>query len=204
MSVCNLGRPPRDAAVQNLTVNDTLRSNKLLKANKAEINRLCASIEEVKQSNILFIGSLSVTTGSEGTLPLNYTLYDLPSGIRDVGDAFPVLSTPGVSRALYTDVDLVVRKLQVTLTTSSQSRDDVHNVDFSIYSGATPVTGTNLVTLSLLNTNAVDVRETDTSSIAIIPAGSYYSILISEGAGSTTNTITNLRASWTIELIPRV
>jgi hypothetical protein len=204
MSVCNLGRPPRDAAVQNLTVNDTLRSNKLLKANKAEINRLCASIEEVKQSNILFIGSLNVTTGSEGTLPLNYTLYNLPSGIRDVGDAFPILSTPGVSRALYTDVDLVVRKLQVTLTTFSQSIDDVHNVDFSIFSGATPVTGTNLVTLSLLNTNAVDVRETDTSSIAIIPAGSYYSILISEGAGSTTNTITSLTASWTIELIPRV
>lgn len=203
MSVCNLGRPPRDAAVQNLTVNDTLHSNKLLKANKAEIGRLCASIEEVKQSNILFIGSLRFAT-DEGTLPLNYTLYNLPSGIRDIGNAFPILSTPGVSRALYTDVDLVVRKLQVTLTTSSQSRDDVHNVDFSIFSGTTPVTGTNLVTLSLLNTNAIDVRETDTSSIAIIPAGSYYSILISEGAGSALTTVTNLRTSWTIELIPRV
>lgn len=206
MSICDLGRPARDAAFQNLTVNDTLRSNKLLKSGKAEIDQLCANIEELKQSNILFIGSLNMVIRTQGqTLPPNYILYNLPSGTRDIESNYPLVSSSDVSTTLYTDVDLVVQKIQATIRTDTiQSRSDVHNVDFSIYIGSTPSSLSNLVTVSILNTNGNDVRETNTSAIAIIPAGSYYSAVIHEGPGSTENTTNTLFASWTIELIPRI
>jgi hypothetical protein len=201
MSVCDLGRPPRDAAVQNLTVNDTVRVNKLLKATKAEIDRLCAVSDN---SATTFVGSFifSGTTVEPNTiLDPDYALNVLPTGVTDNGSVNT--SPAALNLTLYTDVDLVVRKLQAAVTTGS-SVPSTNNVDVSVSAGTTPTSLSAVLTLNLLSTNGAIVRETDISETAIIPAGSYYSVVISEGTGSTQNVVTSLVASWTLVLDPNL
>jgi hypothetical protein len=55
MSICNLGRPAKDASFQNLTTNDSVRVNKLLKSTRADLERLCAIDNN---NSITFIGSI--------------------------------------------------------------------------------------------------------------------------------------------------
>lgn len=207
MSLCNLGRPVRDAAVQNLTVNDTLRSNKLLKATKAEIDRLCTQLEEVKkEGKILFIGSMRFIVQLQNFLPNETDFYNLPSGTRAIQGNYNIIVSPDVETSLYTDIDLVIQKFQATVSTAASSPMAEHNINVSIHAGTTPSSLSNLLTLSLLNTNGVDVRETDTSASVIIPAGSYYSIVIRsiQPNPETPANITSLNAAWTLDLNPRV
>lgn len=206
MSVCNLGRPARDAAVQNLTVNDTVRTNKLLKATKADIGRLCASIEEVKQGNILFIGSMRYAADGESSLPRDANFFNFPSGARDVAGNISSISAPSpLDTVLYTDVDLVIQKFQGTITTvTTGSPTTEHNINLSILTGSSSAVSTNLLTLSFLNTAGNIVRETNTSASAIIPANSYYSVVIRNVSGENIPGVLTLDAAWTLELGPRV
>jgi hypothetical protein len=195
MSVCDLGRPPRDAAVQNLTVNDKLRVNKLLKASKAEIGRLCATVGD---NLITLVGSLVYTT--EGPLVADYVVYALPSGSTQLTN----VNLSQLNNVLYTDTDLVIRKFQASAYTSD-ALENVNNVDVSLrYGTDTTLLGNTAVSLSLLGTNtptAEGVNATDSSATATIPAGSFYNIQINEGAGST-NLPDALYSNWTIELDP--
>lgn len=197
--MCDIGRPPRDAALQNLTVNNTVRVNKLLKSTKAEIDRFCA--ESTNDGAITFVGSFQFIGVDESKLNAEYSLYLLPSGCQ-ITSSPAKYSLPFLPTVFYTSVDLVVRKFQAAVTTVT-SGDVTSNVIVDLNYGTDSNTiNQTAVELSLLGTNLNSVRVTDSSGSAVIPAGSYYSIVIKEGPGSTDQPF-NLRSSWTLELIPQ-
>lgn len=204
MTFCNLGRPSRDAAFQNFTINDSVRVNKILKAGRSEIDRLCASNNN---NSSTFIGSIEYTglNSSPGTLPFGYTIYALPSGIQYLGNDTTDVSSSSLRLTLYTDVDLTIRKFQCILIPEIIIESPPVQIDVSVCTGSTPTTLTNLITLNFIDvTNGSLVRETFTgdSNTITIPADSYYSVLISQSNGQVANDIYNLRASWSLIVDP--
>lgn len=200
MSLCDLGRPPRDAAVENLSVNDTLRVNKLLKVTKAEIDRLCAVDDN---NTITFTGSFEYFDEQNPQTPIsNYSLWTLPTGAKYVNNSsVSTVGDPALNLTLYTDKELVIEYFQVT-SSDYTNPSSTQNINVSVSSGATPASVTDILTLNLLNINPNAARATYEGSNVVIPANSFYSIHLRQGAGSVGG-VSIIRTSWTLVLGPR-
>lgn len=200
MSFCNLGRPPKDAAVQNLTVNQSVHVNNLLKATRAEVDRLCA----VKDAANVLIGSVEYfgENLSPSVLPIGFTIYSQPSGSRYIGSDITDFTNSNLALTLYTDTDLIVRKFQMSVNPElSPELSPAVQLNGCLSVGSTPTLLTNLVTLNFTNVSSGSVaRETFTGESVVIPANSYYTILVRQSNGSVANNINRLRASWTLTL----
>lgn len=188
--ICNTGRPPKDDALQNLTVNDTLRVNNLIKSTKAEIDRLCSQVETIQNVPIVLAGSL-IYTGQSTEDGFNQPL--LPSGptVRTT----PNITPPTVETLWYTPQDLTVEKLQVSLISTVGATFDVSVGVLSSPTG--PITDLSTITLSV-SASTVDLQ-TSVPSNVVIPAGSYIIIHITS---SSLEALTDVRASWTLHLNP--
>jgi hypothetical protein len=183
--ICNTGRPPKDDALQNLTVNDTLRVNNLLKSTKAEIDRLCTRDQS---ASLVLAGSLiqSVVQPSLLDLPA------LPSGstIRNVPQIVAV-----VSDFWYTSEDLIIDKFQVAALSTVAGP---LNVAVGVTSDPV-VLPTDVLTIPFdLSANIVNVQ-TDVSGTVAIPAGSYVTIHVT----SPVTDLSDVRVSWTLHLNPQ-
>lgn len=180
MSLCNLGRPPQDAGLQNLVVNDTLRVNKLLKASKAEVGRLCADIAAT--------ASQSQPTIFEGSFTLNdlpptegFNTFNFPVGSTIIDTNTP--NNPSVFTTIWTDEELVIDDFRAVADGPSNQTTPV---TFSLSVVAAPTIaglsvpiGTEILTLPFSGLNSVS--NTPVSLIASgvpqsIPAGSYVSV----------------------------
>jgi len=186
--ICNTGRPHKDDALQNLTVNDTLRVNNLVKSTKAEIDRLCSQIETVQNVPIVLAGSFSYAGQDSEN---GFDLFLLPSGFT------PVTSTsilPSATNLWYTPQGLTVEKLQVSLISTVSSSFGV-SVGVSSSPGG-PFTEETAMTLSV-GASTVELQTSVPSNI-VIPAGSYITIIFS----SASLDLTGVQASWTLHLNP--
>lgn len=184
--ICNTGRPPKDDALQNLTVNDTLRVNNLLKSTKAEIDRLCG--RDQSAASVVLAGSLT----RSGFLPSLIDLSALPSGstIR-IGTQISAV----VSDFWYTSEDLIVDKFQVAAVSTVAGP---LNVAVSVTSDPA-VLPTDVLTIPFdLSANIVNVQ-TDVSGTVAIPAGSYVTIHVTSPATD----LSDVRVSWTLHLNPQ-
>jgi hypothetical protein len=186
--ICNTGRPPKDDALQNLTVNDTLRVNNLVKSTKAEIDRLCSQIETVQNVPIVLAGSFSYSGQDSEN---GFELFLLPSGFTPVTSAS---IPPSATNLWYTPQDLTVEKLQVSLISTVSSTFDVSVGFFSSPSG--PITGVSTIILSV-GVSTVELQ-TSVPSNTVIPAGSYITISVTSGSLD----LTGVQASWTLHLNP--
>jgi hypothetical protein len=189
MSVCNLGRPPQDAGLQNLLVNDTLRVNNLLKATKVDVERLCAT---VNNPSVTLVGShtLSVAPGE------SFNTFLHPSG----HSKSTTTSLASLFTTFWTDEELVVDDLRAVATTA----DNGYSLAVSIVASDSLATlgtgpfpnGTELGTVTLANITATPVSgisELSPDAPAIIPAGSYVSIL-----ASNNTSVSTLNLSWSL------
>ena len=185
--ICNTGRPPKDDAFQNLTVNDTLRVNNLVKTTKAEIDRLCSI--DAQSASLILGGSMHF----EGASEVGLDLFALPSGpsMRSSVIMVPV----AVPDLWYTSEELLVRKFQVSAI--SVGVDTTLNVSIGVTSNPTVAT-TDVLTVSLpLTSNTVNLV-TDVSGTVIIPTGSFVTVHVT----STSTNLTDIRVSWTMDLNP--
>lgn len=198
---CNLGQPRKDLAVQNLGVNQSVHVNKLLKATRAEFNLLCA-VKSI--TSYLLAGSVEFfgENTSPPVLPFGFTMYTLPSGTLYIGNDITEYTDPNLASTLYTDTELVVRKFQMTICPELLSElSPPVQIDGCLSIGPTPTLFTNLVTLNFTNvSDGSIVRETYNSDSLVIPANSYYTILIRQSNGNVANNINRLQASWTLTL----
>jgi hypothetical protein len=198
---CNLGKPSKDLAFQNVDVNQSVRVNKLLKVTRAEFDRLCA-IKDTKAH--LFAGSVEFfgDNVSPPVLPFGFTMYALPSGTLNIGNDITEYTDPNIALTLYTDTELVVGKFQMSLYPELLPEiSPPVQIDGCLSVGPTPTLLTNLVTLNFTNVSSGSiVRETFTGDSVVIPAKSYYSILIRQSNGNVANDINRLQASWTLTL----
>ncbi len=202
MSLCNLGRPPQDAGLQNLVVNDTLRVNKLLKASKAEVDRLCADIATTaaQTAPTVFEGSFT-GTGLSGLE--NYLTFAFP-----VGPHFRADSTyaPTLLTVIWTDDSLVIDDFRA-FATGAGPGDLPTPIDFTIsvvaaptitalqLNAISPPNGTEIITIPFTGVTSTSVSEITTAVPATIPAGSYVSIRL-----NGTTVITDVSVSWSIRL----
>lgn len=186
--ICNTGRPAKDDALQNLTVNDTLRVNNRVKSTKAEIDRLCSQIETVQNIPTVLAGSLLYV--EEGS-PNGLELFLLPSGFTLITN--PLMNEPPCEALWYTPQDFTVEKLQVSISSSVNATIDVSVGVLSSPTG--PITNVSTMTLSASTTATL---QTSVPSNIVIPAGSYVTIHIS----STSVNLSDVRASWTLHLDP--
>lgn len=182
--ICNTGRPPKDDALQNLTVNDTLRVNNLLKSTKAEIDRLCAR-DQV--ASLVLGGSVIYSTQEPSAIE---NVYALPSGSTILNGQSPA----AVSDLWYTSQDLIIDKFQVAALSPVAGP---LNVAVGVTSDPA-VSPTDVLTIPFsLSASTVDV-ETDVSGTVLIPAGSYVVIHVT----STATDLADVRVSWTLHLNP--
>jgi hypothetical protein len=225
MSRCNFGYPAKDLALQNLTVNDITRVENLIKSTKSEIDTLCVVNDYLSKASVIYNGSRDIMLPGDSppetkqtTLPSNYRIYALPCGVFNrfkTNVPYTDSSNPSLSFCIYTDIDLLVKKMQaVVSTTIFSSNPFMNNVNVSLEYGETPTNLTNLITLKCIDTSErilppvspitfkSPVKVTTLPDNVIIPAGSYYTLMISEGENSTPNGVTRLTATWTIHLEP--
>lgn len=176
MSLCNLGRPPQDAGLQNLVVNDTLHVNKLLKAAKAEIYRLCS---DVANPSVTLTGSYLITSIQEEQ---SFSSLVFPSGPTSQSSGIGFSASPFT--AFWTDRELLIDDFRVIATGTPQGSDDPLPVplNVSIVAAPTftalnlpPTNGTEIVTLAFTNV-VTPSSGVSTTVPARIPAGSYVSI----------------------------
>jgi hypothetical protein len=202
MSLCNLGRPPQDAGLQNLVVNDTLRVNKLLKASKAEVDRLCADIATTvaQTAPTVFEGSFTGTSLNEFE---NYLTFAFP-----VGSNFRADSTyaPTLLTIIWTDESLVIDDFRAFATGEGPGPLPTP-INFTIsvvaaptitalqLGAASPPNGTEIITIPFTGLSSTSVSEISTAVPATVPAGSYVSIRL-----NGTGVITNVSVSWSIRL----
>jgi hypothetical protein len=184
--ICNTGRPPKDDALQNLTVNDTLRVNNLIKATRAEIERLCATDELVP----LVIGG-ALTMILDGGDPAALDLSALPSG---TSSNIVRSAAATVANLWYTSQDLIISKFQVAAVSAD-------NTTLNVAVGVTSdpaVAPTDVLTVALPLTASTVALDTDVSDTVLIPAGSFVTIHVT----SSTTTLEDVRVSWTLHLNP--
>lgn len=178
MSLCNLGRPPQDAGLQNLIVNDTLRVNNLLKSVKGEVARLCTENVYVP-SSVILTGSSRYIYG-----PGINGIYLFPSG----RDTFQTGSGSNYSATLYntmwTDEALIVEDFRATATgigNLEPPADFTLNVRLIVAPSITDLNtpwpnGTELLTLTIPDVNTVPQSSINQSVPVTIPAESYVGI----------------------------
>ena len=186
--ICNTGRPAKDDALQNLTVNDTLRVNNIVKSTKAEIDRLCSQVESVQNAPIVLAGSFRYL-GQES--PDGFELFLLPSGFTSRTN--PRMTQPPAEVLWYTPQDLTIEKLQVSITSSSNA---TFVASVSVFSS--PTGPSTEVSQMILSAGVTATLQTSVPSTVVIPAGSYIAIFISSGS---TN-LSDVRASWSLHLNP--
>ena len=187
MSLCNLGRPPQDAGLQNLVVNDTLRVNHLMKANKAEVERLC-SVVNVTPS-VTLVGSFSIVTEPGA----GFSTHVFPSGPTNGGFSDPA----NVVTTFWTDKELIINDFRAVA--SGVSTDNLLTLNVRLVSAPTlselnapTPNGTERITITLPGIL------TPVSGIASvvpvsIPAGSYVSIRL-----DTVQSVLSVKASWSV------
>lgn len=224
MSRCNFGYPAKDLALQNLSVNNIARVENLIKSTRAEIYKLCAYDDYITKASITYNGNRNISLPGDSppeqkqtSLPSNYRFYSLPSGnYNRTAQNVPYtnFTNPSLAFCIYTDIDLVVKMFQAFVQTEQTPiiTQFTNNVNVSLEYGTSPTSLTNLLTLSLLDTKSRNppapypskppVRVTRYPDNVIIPAGSYYTIVISEGDNSTPNGVGKLVSSWTLKLEP--
>lgn len=160
--ICNTGRPPKDDALQNLTINDTLRVNNLIKSTKAEIDRLCPP-----NQNVPIVLGGSMYYNPEGSAAID--LKTFPSGLTE---HFTSTNSPSVSNFWYTPEDLTVSKFQVAAYANSAVILDV-----SISTTSDPLSPpVDLLTVQLALNGTNNSIQSDDSGSVVIPAGSYVTI----------------------------
>lgn len=191
MSLCNLGRPPQDAGLQNLIVNDTLRVNKLLKSTKAEVDRLCADIAiATSQSPTVFEGSFTGTGLSDFE---NYQTWAFPVGSSFVS-SYRYTDTPFTF--IWTDEALVIDDFRAVAT--AESGGDIPTpINFTLGIVAVPVigAGAEIITIPFTGVTSTPVSQISSAVPVTIPAGSYVSIGI-----NMSNFLSSFKVSWSIRL----
>lgn len=181
--ICNTGRPPKDDALQNLTVNDTLRVNNLVKAAKAEINTLCARDQDIP---LVLGGSLTYTNDNNTSPTLN--LFALPSGSTTRTSSSNVAFA--LSDLWYTSQELSNIKFQVAAVSTLAT---TLNVSVGVTSNPA-VLPANVLTVALpLTANTIGLV-TDISNSVVIPAGSFVTVNVSSSGVS----VTDVRVTWTL------
>lgn len=190
MSLCDLGRPKQDAGLQNLVVNDTLRVNRLLKATKAEIERLCADVNSL--SSVL-VGSFETSIGD----PTNeYETYTLPSG------PMVVTETPSFERSpftsFWTDEELTIEDFRaVAVLPDGQFSQDI-SLSVNLSAGTTLGTISPIITLVLPNLSTSPPISGVSPLVPVsIPANSFVSIRLN--ITSTIAEINGFQVSWQIK-----
>jgi hypothetical protein len=204
MSHCNLGRPPQDTGLQNLIVNDTLRVNKLLKASKAEVDRLCADIATTAAQTppTIFEGSLTLSDlpPTEG-----FDTFNFPVGSTIIDSNTP--NNPSIFTTIWTDEELVIDDFRaVAYGPPNQTTPiifDLSVVAAPTIGGLSVPIGTNILTLPFSGLNSVSNTPVSLISSVVplttitIPAGSYVSVRFTM---PLTETSLFMNVSWSIRL----
>lgn len=194
MSVCNLGRPPQDAGLQNLIVNDTLRVNKLLKATKAEVERLCAGVNQTP--SVTLTGS-AIYLNNPGTgVPFLF-----PSGPTYISNNSFVNYEANLYTTMWTDEALLVEDFRAAINgIGTQGEPPVFTPNIRLVVASTLAelnvgipNGTELITLTFPNVTLTTQSLVSQTVPVTIPAGSYVGIRLDSG-----QSYSQVNLTWTL------
>lgn len=192
--LCNLGRPPQDAGLQNLVVNDTLRVNKLLKSAKAEVNRLCA---DVSNPSVTLTGS-AVYDSRPGA---GFVFFCLPSGNSpSIGSAEN--GVPSVFTTFWTDNELIIDDFRAAVTGAGSDVETPYTLNVRVVAAPTLSelnnfipNDTQRVTITLPNVSLNPQTIVSASVPVTIPAGSYVGMRF-----DSAQSVTDMNLTWSLRV----
>jgi hypothetical protein len=213
MSICNLGRPVRDYSLNNLSVNNVLSVNNLLKSVKVELGTLCNDL------NNLFDPSTTQTLiGSYSTgliIGLYYNFF-YPSGRMQLNvNNTTSSSNNGIDfdQFLYTDQEKIIEDFRVTASgeyEKTQPNQTPFDLTISVITAPGTITaaninslmGTPVETLLLKDVTSTPSWGVVSSPSGRIPPNSYFCIRITTNISPDESQIAikNFRLSWSLRI----
>jgi hypothetical protein len=213
MSKCDLGRPIRDYALDNLSVNNVLRVNNLLKSTKVELKTLCNDVDNLfnPSTTQTLIGSFSCSPGA--IIGLNYNWF-YPSGRNQftISEISSTTSPISFEKLIYTSQELIIEDFRMAASgeyktaTSDETPFDL-TLSVSTFPGTSTQSnfssnGTPVESLSLKNVTALPSATFALSPSGKIPANSYFGIRMTTNISPSQSYISvyKFKLSWSLRV----